>query len=60
MVVIGRMGMKSYMEMSIIKKMIKHGVDVNPMAEKYDENRSGNNQIGNLFEKSMLSKFIHF
>lgn len=59
MVIIRRMGMKSYMDISMIKKVIEHSVDMNPVAEKDDESRSGNNQIDNLLEKSMLSNIFH-
>lgn len=47
------------MDIYMIKKVINYRVDVEPIAKKYDENRSGNDQSGNLFEQSMLGKWVH-
>lgn len=43
----------------MIKKMIKYGVQVNPITKKNDKNRSGDDQIRQILEQDMLSEFFH-
>lgn len=53
------MDMKSYMGMTMMKKVLKHIMDMNPIAKEYDKNRTGNYQSCNLFEKSLFSQSFH-